>query len=90
MPRATSKSYHLEIHRRKSHFWSIIKSKNYKIIWQSEMYTTKRNAEIPVKNLINKLGKKVCSLTFIDHNKRSDDAQPIRTRTVKNPARHNR
>jgi len=67
----TSITYHFEIHKKRNargvYFWSLIKSSNRKIVWQSEVYTTKQNAEIPVKKLINNIGKRRCSLTFIDH-----------------------
>lgn len=86
MPRATLKSYHFEIHRRKSHFWSVIKSSNHKTIWTSKTYTTKQNAVIPCEKLASAIGVRKCSFVFIDHNKKgSENVKPKRTRPVKNP-----
>jgi len=62
--------YYIEILKsKKGHFWSRIKSGNRKIVWVSETYTTKQNAQIPVNNLIKCIGKRKCSLTFIDESK---------------------
>ena len=85
MPRTALKTYHIEINRRGSHFWSIIKSSNHKIVWTSETYTSKQNAQIPALKLINNIGKRRCSLTFIDHNKRSENVKLKCTRPVKSP-----
>lgn len=67
----TSITYHFEILKSKNtrgkvYFWSRIKSSNRKIVWVSEQYTTKQNAEIPVLKLIKSIGKRRCSLTFVD------------------------
>lgn len=70
MPNPPLKIFHFEIFKAKLHrsiyFWSRIKSSNHKILWASETYTTKQNAEIPVLKIIKYLGKKTCSLTFHD------------------------
>lgn len=67
----TNITYHLEILKSKNtrgavHFWSRIKSSNRKIVWVSEQYTTKQNAEIPLKKLFKILGKRRATLKFID------------------------
>lgn len=68
----TSITHHFEIHKnctksRGVYFWSLIKSSNRKIVWQSEVYTTKQNAQIPINKLINIIGKRRTTLKFIDH-----------------------
>lgn len=65
------KTYYFEIYKRlndksQPYYLSIIKSANRKVVWTSCKYTNKQNCEIPVFKLINKLGKKICSLTYCD------------------------
>jgi uncharacterized protein YegP (UPF0339 family) len=58
--------YIIEVHRsvikRRQRWWSRIKSRNGKIVWTSETYTSKQNAMIPVQKLISNIGKKKCKL----------------------------
>lgn len=46
------------VHKGKRKFWTRIKSKNRKIVWTSEIYTTKSNALRPALKLVRDLGDK--------------------------------
>lgn len=69
-----TKEYYIDIFRTgKKHFWSRIRSSNRKILWVSEVITSKQNVLNPVRKLVAYLGKKKCEVVYHDELKNKSE-----------------
>ncbi len=68
------KLYRCEVIRSKrDDYWNRIRAKNNRILWSSEIYSSKQKALNPIKKFVEHVGVRKCTIKYIDNiNKTSE------------------